>query len=612
MQFLFRFDNPRKHQKDMIQDIYNSLEQKRSIIINAPTGIGKTDASISAALSYALENNLNVFFLTPKISQHSIVIESLKGINKKFNLNLKYVDIVGKRNLCVNEKVNYIEGEAFYKSCEQLVKAKKCPFYTASKEKEKLVDLFDYMQEGHNAFFNKCFEVGVCGYEATADMAKDARFIIADYAHFLNPYTKKTFLKRIGHNLENSIIIWDEAHNIISSASSYMNRSMSTYTLGMAEKELAAINSKVDISYMRFIMEKISDKMLKQKDISEAFFSGDEAYKSLTSNILNVSEELEKAALEYLTKSGSKRSYLLQISRFLDLLKDSDNSTAKILSKKGEDIKFSIINLYPGAALESLHEAYANIFMSGTMLPLYMYKELLGVETAITSNYQSPFSSSNKLCIIDEDISTKYENRTISQYQKIAAKITNIKTNTYGNIIAFFPSFDILKNVNKYMGRDVDFIQKSEMKSPAVQELLHSFKKSENSLMFGVLGGSLSEGIDYANNVIKGIIIVGIPLEKPNLELTSKIEYINKVFDGKGTEYVYLIPAIIRSVQAAGRAIRSEKDKAFVILMDKRYNWGVYHSILKDFITISKSENYLESIIEFNKKHLNKANHSSI
>ncbi|MEM0201126.1 MAG: ATP-dependent DNA helicase [Candidatus Micrarchaeaceae archaeon] len=612
MQFLFRFENPRKHQKEMIEDIYDSLEKRQSIILNAPTGIGKTDASISAALTFALKNNLNVFFLTPKISQHNIVIESLKGINKKFNLNLNYVDIVGKRNLCVNEKVNYIEGESFYKSCENLVKAKKCPFYTKSKEKGEIENLSQKVKDGHNTFFNACFEAGVCGYEATADIAKNARFIIADYAHFLNPYTKKTFLKRIGHTLENSIIIWDEAHNIINSASSYMNRSMSTYTLGMAEKELKTINSEIDISYMRFIMEKISDQKLKQKNINEVFFSGNETYELLTSNISNVSNELEKAALEYLTKSGSKRSYTLQISRFLEYLKDSDNSTAKILSKKGEDIKLSIISLYPGEALEPLNEAYSNIFMSGTMLPLYMYKELLGVKNAKTSNYQSPFSSSNKLCIIDDDVSTKYENRSILQYKQIAAKITNIKTNTYGNIVAFFPSFDMLKNVNKYMGITVDFIQRSEMKSPAVQELIRNFKESENSIMFGVLGGSLSEGIDYANNVIKGIVIVGIPLEKPNLELTSKIEYINKVFNGKGTEYVYLIPAIIRSVQAAGRAIRSEKDRAFVILMDKRYNWGIYHSIIKEFITISKANNYLEAIIEFNKNYLKNNYQSSI
>ena len=600
MQYLFRFEKQRKHQDKMINDIYASLGEKKSIIINAPTGIGKTDASISASLTYALQNNLNIFFLTPKISQHKIVIDSLRGINEKFKLGLRYIDIVGKRNLCVNEKINYMEGESFYKSCEQLVKNNGCKYYIASKDKSRLVGLEEYAQEGHNTFFNKCFSKGVCGYEAMADLAKDSRFIIADYAHFLNPYTKKAFLKRIGHTLENSIIIWDEAHNIINAASSYMNSSLSTYTLSNAEKELASMNSSLDISYMRFMMEKIAEKTLKEKNLEEAFFSGEDARSSLTSNINSVSRDLEKAGLEYLTNSKAKRSYLMQISRFLEALSIDSDSTAKIITKKGNEIKMSIISLYPGAALEPLHEAYANIFMSGTLLPLEMYKELFGVETAKIVNYQSPFPSSNKLCIIDTDISTKYEHRSIDQYKRIAAKITNIKNRANGNVVVFFPSFEVLKSVYRYMEVNIDYIQRSEMKSSAVEEMISSFKKSKDALMFGVLGGSLSEGIDYANNVIKGIIIVGIPLEKPNLELTSKIEYINKIFNGKGSEYVYLVPAIIRSVQAAGRAIRSEKDRAFVIFMDKRYDWGIYKSIIKNFITITKSNNYLDSIDEFN------------
>ncbi len=594
----------------MIQDIYSSLEEKKSIIINAPTGIGKTDASISAALTFALKNGLNVFFLTPKISQHKIVVESLKGINKKFGLGLKYIDVVGKRNLCVNEKINYMEGESFYKSCEQLVKKGGCHYYTASKDRSRLEDLEESAEDGHNAFFRKCFDKGICGYEAMAELAKDSRFIIADYAHFLNPYTKKSFLKRIGQSLENSIVIWDEAHNIINSASSYMNSSLSTYALSNAEKELISINSSVDIGYMRFMMERMAEKTLKEKKIDEAFFSGEEARSSLTSNMENVSRDLEKAALEYLTNSGAKRSYLMQISRFLEALSVDSDSTAKIITKKGEDIKMSIISLYPGTALQPLHEAYANIFMSGTMLPLEMYKELFGLETAKISNYQSPFPSSNKLCIIDNDISTKYESRSIDQYKRIAAKITNIKNRANGNVVVFFPSFEVLKNVYRYMEIQVEYIQRSEMKSLAVEELISSFKKSIDSMMFGVMGGSLSEGIDYANNVIKGIIIVGIPLEKPNLELTSKIEYINKTFNGKGNEYVYLVPAIIRSVQAAGRAIRSENDRAFVIFMDKRYEWGIYKSIIRNFINISKSENYLISIENFNLgKSLAKTSH---
>ena len=97
MDYLFRFDKPRPNQEAMIGDVYSALEHRRDIFINAPTGIGKTDASLGAALTFALKNGLDVFFLTPKISQHKIAMEAVSGIKKKFGLDFSFADIVGKR-----------------------------------------------------------------------------------------------------------------------------------------------------------------------------------------------------------------------------------------------------------------------------------------------------------------------------------------------------------------------------------------------------------------------------------------------------------------------------------------------------------------------------------
>ncbi|MCL4363505.1 DNA repair helicase, partial [Candidatus Marsarchaeota archaeon] len=113
------------------------------------------------------------------------------------------------------------------------------------------------------------------------------------------------------------------------------------------------------------------------------------------------------------------------------------------------------------------------------------------------------------------------------------------------------------------------------------------------------MGGSLSEGIDYENNSIKGIVIVGIPLTKPDLELSARIEYINRRFSGKGSEYTYTIPAIIRAIQAAGRAVRSENDKAVIVLMDRRYKWSMYKSIVSNSIPISEPIDYIGEIKRF-------------
>ena len=83
--------------------------KRKNIFVNAPTGIGKTDAAISACVSFASDKEIPIFFLTPKNSQHKIAVEVLSGLRKKYNAGIKYVDIVGKRNLCVNPDINMLE-----------------------------------------------------------------------------------------------------------------------------------------------------------------------------------------------------------------------------------------------------------------------------------------------------------------------------------------------------------------------------------------------------------------------------------------------------------------------------------------------------------------------
>jgi DNA excision repair protein ERCC-2 len=132
------------------------------------------------------------------------------------------------------------------------------------------------------------------------------------------------------------------------------------------------------------------------------------------------------------------------------------------------------------------------------------------------------------------------------------------------------------------------------MKNIEIDELLKKLSAAKNAILFGVMGGSLSEGVDYKNNLIKGIIIVGIPLAKPSLELKARIDYLDNKFDGKGDNYAYKIPAMIRVIQATGRAIRNEKDKAIIVFMDKRYTWKIYHSMIKDIVSASKLVNNKE------------------
>ncbi len=183
-------------------------------------------------------------------------------------------------------------------------------------------------------------------------------------------------------------------------------------------------------------------------------------------------------------------------------------------------------------------------------------------------------------------------------YKAIAKRIEEIRFNTNGNLAVFFPSFELQENVFRYINNVKIFMQRPNMTSKAIEKLIEDFSNNSNAILFGVMGGLLSEGIDYKNNIIKGLIIVGIPLAKPNLEIEAKINYYEKLF-GRGYDYAYFIPGIIKAVQAAGRAIRKETDKAFIVLMDSRYNWNKYKSIISQFLEVKNSKDMINQISLF-------------
>ncbi|MEM0149771.1 MAG: ATP-dependent DNA helicase [Candidatus Micrarchaeaceae archaeon] len=608
-EFFFRFGKPRKHQDRMMDDIYKALESKSSILINAPTGIGKTDASLSAALTFAMKNNLKVLFLTPKISQHRIAIEALNGIRGKLPTGLKFIDMVGKQKLCINDNINLIANEAFHKECEKLVRSGKCEFYKRFKDMGSIPDdIQDQAMQGHNRLFSVSRDYGICAYEAASSLAREADVVIADYSHILNPSTRPAFLKRIAGSLSNTIVIWDEAHNLVNLAASYMSDSITTRAIQRASEELRSIGSSVDLGYLDFTLNKLAEAHLSRE--SEAFIYMHDLPDEITGSQDKIAEQLERSALEYIEKSKARRSSLMHLANFIRKLAEDDPAVAKIISKANGSVRLTLSCLYPDRIIDVLKEPYANIFMSATLVPLGMYSDLFGISGASTRNYVSPFPERNRVAYVDDSVTTKYSYRSVSEYKAIAERLSNIKRRVNGNVAVFFPSFQVLNGVRRYIDGNI-IAQGEGMSSSAIERILDKLQTSSNSLLLGVLGGSLSEGVDYPKNIIKAVVVVGLPFAKPNLELGAKVAYMDGKFKGKGEEYAYRIPALIKVIQASGRAIRNETDRAVIVFMDKRYRWSAYMSIISSAMKVSNRADYLAGISEFFSSAGGKSGHAS-
>ena len=124
---LFPFSKIRPGQKEFMKDIRYALNNKLNIVSTAPTGIGKTVATLVPTVEYALKNNKIVLFLTPRHSQHMIAVETLRLMKKKSNFIA--VDLIGKKWLCPIEGVDFLSTNEFNEYCKYMRKEEKCPFY---------------------------------------------------------------------------------------------------------------------------------------------------------------------------------------------------------------------------------------------------------------------------------------------------------------------------------------------------------------------------------------------------------------------------------------------------------------------------------------------------
>ena len=252
----------------------------------------------------------------------------------------------------------------------------------------------------------------------------------------------------------------------------------------------------------------------------------------------------------------------------------------------GNNLELSINCLDPSRILKSIMNRFKSvIIISATLLPMEYFKELYGAQEGDYSvNLSSPFDYKNKLTIVGKDVSTTYSNRK-KTLPKIVNYIIECAKSKRGNYLVFFPSYEYMWMVHEEIKkRKVDFslvAQGDHMNEEEKEEFLSLFKEGGEKTHLGlaVLGGHFSEGIDLTLDKLIGVIIIGVGMPKICLERESIKEYYNSI--GKnGFDYAYVYPGIIKVLQAAGRCIRTEKDKGVVLLLDDRYFTNKYKSLL--------------------------------
>jgi DNA excision repair protein ERCC-2 len=600
----FRHDRIRPYQQQLVDDIHSAVSGGRHLLAHAPTGMGKTDAALSATLGYAIDNGLTVFFLTPKISQHRIAVEVSQGIAKKFGLNIKAVDMIGRRYACVDPTLAGLNHDGFYLSCEKKRRNESCIFYRNAKgyskaDEAKAKALFDRMvaDYGTAKLHPEIVKLGekhlACPYEWMTKLASVSNVVVADYYHLMIPWIRDIFLKKTRKKLEKSIVIIDEAHNLAKRVREQMSSSMNSFIMRRAEKEMKALGAEKMALCDPF--DKWSKSQLNGKGEELATKkSFDDFLGAYDMGKEELADYFEAMGIEFVEKAN-KKSACLALSKFITSWAVEDKGSLRIVRKRGEFHSLSKRFLDPSLVTSELNKAHSAVLMSGTLLPLEMHRDVLGLDEGRSElkSYRSPFEENNTMNIVADTTTTRYSKRDFENYTRIAAGIDRIIGVSPKGVALFFPSYNVMNAVVPLMKSPNLAVQESQMTPYDNARLLQDFV--QKGVLCAVQGGSLSEGIDYCNGEIKTAVIVGIALEEPSLEVSALIEYYQEKF-GRGWDYGYLYPGIIKALQAAGRGIRKETDRAAIVFMDERFKWKNYRSILetdRKLIITSEPEKYV-------------------
>jgi DNA excision repair protein ERCC-2 len=662
---LFRHDSVRLHQKELMEDIYAAMGEGRNFMAQAPTGMGKTDAALSAAITSALEHDRTVFFLTPKISQHKIALEVVRGIAKKHAVKLRAVDVVGRFHCCIDDSLSRLDNESFQNACARRRKKQECIFYGNARgygrQGEAMAELkFRKALEGygtaksHDEMVSTGRQQGCCPYEWLLKLGESSNVIIADYYHLMVPKIRDIFLAKVKKRLEDSIIIIDEAHNLAGRVRESMSGSVNTFTFMRVKKEMRASgldSGPVDEEFALWagrILGTDEERMVSPGSLGD-FMAG------FGLTIEEVLPKLSEAGFAFVEKTGRK-SACLNLAGFLAAWDEGGEGCVRVLRRKHGNFFLSRRLLDPSPATRILNSCASSVLMSGTLLPLQMHRDILGLDPVRTTmkSYPSPFSSDSIVNIVTPGVTTRYSRRGDEEYAAIAGRLDAVVAATPGGTAVFFPSYVVMDAVLPVMRSRNLLVQRSGMKPQEIRQMLKDFRSGwhgasatadghgdgygdgrgaghagrclggqgtrvaaahppwaaagrvltgDGCVLCGVQGGSLAEGVDYCDGEIKSIVIVGVALDELDVESRALIAYYDGKF-GRGWDYGYLYPGTIKALQAAGRARRKEGDRVAVVYMDERFQWDKYSWILNRKEKIIVTESPDEEVSDFWKERI--------
>lgn len=569
----FPFPDYRPGQRNLAVNVYNAIRHGHQLLVQAPTGIGKTMATLFPAVKGIGQGVVaKVFYLTARTTARSVAEAALKTLAGS-GLRIKGLTLTAKDKLC-------FEPDA---ACN----GEECPF--ARGFYDRIRDAVDELFSSRDLLDRSAIEAAarkhrVCPFELSLTLSRWVDVIVCDYNYAFDPrvYLRHFFLEEP----DRYVFLIDEAHNLV-------DRAREMFSADITKKPFLELRRsvKTDLPGLYRTLGRINTCLVTLRKRCEAA-RDDLSDPAPPEDLLPFLKDFIYKAENWLARNEPTpfREQLLElyfaVGGFVKISDQFDDSYVTCLEKSGADLRVKLFCMNPADHLASaLTRCTAAVFFSATLAPADYFRHLLGCnDTAGVMALPSPFPEENLCLLTANRISTRYRHREKS-LPAVTDAILAVIDSRPGNYLLFFPSYAYLEQFREELTPRLPdtrvLVQIQGMDERDRDRFLEEFSRPDTGTLVGlvVMGGIFGEGIDLVGERLSGAVVVGVGLPGICLENDLIRNYFARTC-GRGFEYAYMYPGLNRVLQAAGRVIRSETDRGVILLIDERFDTARYRSLL--------------------------------
>ncbi len=593
----FPYKDFRKSQRLLAESVYKVIKHEKILFARAPTGTGKTIATLFPAIkSLGLGQVDKLFYLTAKTVGRTVALKAVEDL-KTAGLKLKTVVLTAKQKIC------FMSDE----SCDM----EACPYALGyyAKLSDAMGDIRLYHTFDRDRVELLAKKYALCPFELSLDISLFCDLIICDLNYCFDP---RVYLKRYFDSGGQKIsFLIDEAHNL-------HDRLRSMYSASLLKSEVLKTQQLIReaIPGLSKSLVAVNKQMAKIRQECHGnrmgYFQSEQIPEDLFSELRTFAGKadlwLDSHREETDIRSGLLDFYF-QVNAFLIISGYFDSNYTFYGEPVGEnDCAVRLFCLDPSPIFSDLIcRGRSAILFSATLFPIDFHREMLFNDSIQPYSIvlPSPFPKENFRLFLHPGIETRYRTRHL-YYRRIAELICGVLSARKGNYLICFPSYAFLNTVADLV-KESDLYstiqaQYPNMTEPDRQAFLDEFTPDSQIAGFVVMGGIFGEGIDLTGNRLIGAVIIGpgVPQVCPERDLIKRY-YDHE--DQNGFFNSYQMPGFNRVMQAAGRVIRTDTDTGVVVLVDERFNRPDYRNLFplewEDFCVVDDTPDLTSRLDDF-------------